>query len=106
MNHTKSARFFEPIIAVKNDLKCFQRVFVSFQSTSSCNIPSVNSLNECTNFVEPHNKVRVKHKKEWVVEMSHTRRIYLAMYFWIDVLDGRIQNAYISTQFVNIGILL
>ena len=27
--------------------------------------------------------------------MNHDRRIYLATYFWIDVLDGRIKNAHI-----------
>ena len=66
---------------------------VSFQSTSSCNIASVNDLNECTNFVEIDKKG--KHKLQWVIEMNHARRIYLATYFWIDVLDGRIKNAHI-----------
>ena len=95
MKYTKAARFFEPIVAVKNDSRGFQRVHVSFRSTPSCNIVSVNALNECTNFVELRDKGRGKHKQQWVVKMNHARRIYLGTYFRINVLDGRIQNAHI-----------
>ena len=31
--------------------------------------------------------------------MNHARIIYLATYFWIDVSDGRIKNAYIFYRF-------
>ena len=48
MKNIKAARFFEPILVVKNDLRGFQSVHVSFQSTSSFNIKSVNALNKCT----------------------------------------------------------
>ena len=75
MKYTKAARFFEPIVAVKNDLRGFQRVYVSFQSTSSWNIASANALNEHTNFVELHKKGRVKHKRQLVIEMKHAWRI-------------------------------
>ena len=60
---------------------------VSFQSTSSCNIVSVNDFNECKKFVEIDKKG--KHKLQRVIEMNDARRIYLETYFWIDVLDGR-----------------
>ena len=80
MKHVKSERFFNTIGAVKNDLRGFQHVHFSFQSTSSCNVASVNALNECTDFVE----IR-----------DHSRRIYLATYLWIDVLGDRIQNSHI-----------
>ena len=80
---------------MKNDLRGFQHVHVFFQSTSSCYIASVNALNECTKFVELHEKGRVNYKWQWIIEMNHSRRIYLATYLWIDVLYGRIQNAHI-----------
>ena len=68
---------------------------IFFQSKSSCNIASVNNLNECTNFFDTRDKVISKHKRQWMIEMSHARRIYLSTYFWTDVLYGRIQNAHI-----------
>ena len=95
MKHTRAARFFEPIVAVKNDSRGFQRVHVSFQSTPSCNIENVHALNECTEFVELREKGRGKYKQQCVIEINHARKFYLATYFWIDVLDGRIQNAHI-----------
>ena len=95
MKHAKSAGFFESIVEVKEYLRGFQSVHVSFQSTPSCNITSVDARNECTNFVEIREKCIGKHKHHWVIEMNHVWRIYLAMYFWIDVLDGRIQNSHI-----------
>ena len=52
---------------------------------SSCNIESVNALNECTNFVEILEKGRGNHKHQWAIEMNDDQRIYLAKYCWIDV---------------------
>ena len=95
MKHANAARFFESIVAVKNDSRGFYHVHVYFQSTASCNIASVNYINECTNFIELSDKVRGKHKFQWVIEMNHAWRIYLATYLWIDVLGGRIPNAHI-----------
>ena len=68
---------------------------VFFQSTSYYNIAYINALNECTNFVEIQEKGRGKHKQHWVIETKNEWRIYLATHFWIDVLDGRIQNTQI-----------
>ena len=48
MRHTKFERFFETIVAVKKKSRGFQRVHVSFKSTSPCNITSVNALNNTT----------------------------------------------------------
>ena len=93
MKHAKVAILFETIIAVKNDSRGFQRVHVSFRSTPSCNISSVNSINECTNFFELRDKGRGKHKQQWMIKMNNNRRIHLSTYCLIDVLDGRIQNA-------------
>ena len=49
---TKVARFFQPIVAVKevqatDEHEEYRRVHVSFQSTSSCNISTVNALSQC-----------------------------------------------------------
>ena len=49
---TKVARFFQPVVAVKtvkskNGMNKYTKVHVSFQSTSSCNLSTVNALIEC-----------------------------------------------------------
>ena len=64
MKHTNDARLFDPIVAVKNYSRGFQSVNVSFQSTSSCNITSVNALNECTKCFELCEKGRGKNKQQ------------------------------------------
>ena len=66
---TKVARFFQPVVAFKTfdatDEYCgYRRVNVSFQSTSSCNISTVNALSKCDLTV---------HKRErGVFEMKRT----------------------------------
>ena len=67
MKHTKAVILFDPVVAVENYYRVFQRVHVSFQSISSFNIEFVNALNESTNFVELHEKVKREHKQQWVV---------------------------------------
>ena len=67
---TKVARFFQPVVAVKefdatDDHNRYRRVNVSFQSTSSCNISTVNTLSNCALTV---------HKRER--EVSSTPRGY------------------------------
>lgn len=92
----KIARFSQPIIAVKDDNeKNFQRVHVSFQSTSSCNISTVNALNEVYNFVELRERGRKDDKRYWGIEMNQARRLYLSTYGNIDVLDHHIKNNHI-----------
>ena len=63
MKNTEAEILFEPIVAVKNYSRGFQRVHVSFQSTTSCNIAYVKALNECTTFVDLNEKVRGKNKR-------------------------------------------
>lgn len=96
----KVARFAQPIVAVKNvqGTEGYQRVHVSFQSTSSCNISTVNALNEVFNFVELRERGRGVNKRYWVIEMNHGRRIYLSTYNGIDVLDHLIKNACLFYQ--------
>ena len=92
----KVARFTKPIVAVKDEEtngKKYQRVHVSFQSTSSCNITSVNALNECDVFVELRERGRGSSKRYWGIEMNDARRVYLSTYFRIDVMDHLLKNA-------------
>ena len=61
---TKVARFFNPVVAVKHfdteddNSSPYRRVHVSYQSTSSCNIGTVNSLNGCGLTVHKHEGVQ------------------------------------------------
>ena len=89
MKHIKAARFVLPIVAVKKYLRGFQRVHVSFQSTSSRNISSANALNECTNFIELRKKGRGNHKRQLAIGINHARKLYLETYCKIDVLNGK-----------------
>lgn len=93
----KVARFAQPIVAVKKT-DTFKRVHVSFQSTSSCNISTVNALNELHNFCELRERGRGRGKRHWVIEMNHARRLYLTSYNGIDVLDHLIKNCRLYYQ--------
>lgn len=95
--YAKIARFAQPIVAVKNEAT-YQRIHVSFQSTSSCNISTVNALNEVSNFVELRERGRKDKKRYWVIEMNHARRIYLSTYNGVDVLDHLIKNTRLFYQ--------
>ena len=90
--YSKVARFTQPIIAVK-DGQGYQRVHVSFQSTSSANISTVNCLNECKLFVEIRERGKGENKRCWGIEMNDARRLYLSTYFRIDVTDHLLMNA-------------
>ena len=95
----KLAKFVQPIVAVKNSTGPtgkYQRTHISFQSTSSCNISTVNAMNEVYNFVELRERGRGDEKRFWVIEMNHARRTYLSTYNGIDVLDHMIKNANIG----------
>ena len=86
------ARFTHPIVAVKNG-EGYQRAHVSFQSTSSCNIATVNALNECHLFVEIRERGKDKNKRHWGIEMNNARRLYLSTYGRIDSADHLLKNA-------------
>jgi hypothetical protein len=52
----KVARLHQPICALttvmpEGDKEGYERVHVSFQSTSSCDLSTVNALNECSMFI-------------------------------------------------------
>ena len=74
------------------DWKEFERVHVSFQSTSSCNFSSVNSLNHCELQREQRERGRGKSKRKWFIEMNPARRLYLSTYGRIDSIDHMINN--------------
>lgn len=89
---SKVARFTNPIVAVK-EADGYQRVHVSFQSTNSTNITSVNCLNECRLFIEMRERGRGVNKRRWGIEMNDGRRLYLSAYFRVDVVDHLLKNA-------------
>jgi hypothetical protein len=89
---SKVARFNRPIVMVKNSGTC-QRVHVSFQSTSSCNLSSVNSLPKANLYVTQKERGRGEHKRYWGIEMNDARALYLKTYGIIDTLDKYVANA-------------
>ena len=68
----------------------YTRVHVSCQSTSSCNIACVNSLNQNTRFVSKKERGRGEQKRQWGIENNDARQLYLATYGRIDTLDAYI----------------
>ena len=92
-HRTKTARFLQPVVAIKeckNEL--YRRVHCSFQSTSSCNISTVNALNECKLYTEARQRGSNISKRVWGIEMNEARRTYLSNYFRVDVMDHLIKN--------------
>ena len=90
--YSRVARMTNPIVAVK-DCNGYQRVHVSFQSTSSANITTVNCLNDARLFVELRERGKGDSKRTWGIEMNDARRLYLSTYFTIDVADHLLKNA-------------
>ena len=90
----KVARFQHPIVAVKIQ-KCspnfddtYERAHISFQTTSSCNIATVNALNQCNFSVRTKERGQNKdNKRNWAIEMNDARALYLSTYRSIDNVD-------------------
>ena len=74
-------------------LAAYERVHTSFQSTLSCNITTVNALNECILWLRKKERGTGKSKRLWGIEMSSTRNLYLQSYYRIDCMDHMIKNA-------------
>jgi len=94
---TKVARFFEPVVAVldvpaSDGNESFKKVHVSFQSTSSCNIQTVNALNECKLSVSKRTRGINDNRRTWGIEMNAARELYLGTYSRIDSIDHLIKN--------------
>ena len=91
----KGARFLQPIAAIKTVVasadeggKLYSRVYVSFQSTGSTNISTVNALN--SNNLSIVNKERGVgvNKRIWGIEMCDARYLYLQSYGRTDIKPG------------------
>jgi hypothetical protein len=98
---TKVARYIPPVVAVKEE-EDFDIVHTSFQSTSSCNIMSVNSMKNCKNFVEIRTRGRKKNKRKYCIEQNMARLLYLNSYSRIDSIDHMIKNCklfYVSWKY-------
>ena len=94
---TKVARFLEPVVAVKTvqsegTHEKYRRVNVSFQSTSSCNISTVNALHQCKLSVTKRERGMSDNKRSWGIEMNAARELYLKTYSRIDSIDHLIKN--------------
>ena len=94
---TKVARFFQPIVAVKEVPAIggnheYRRVNVSFQSTSSCNISTVNALSSCKQSVSKRERGVGSKKRTWGIEMNSARELYLGTYSCIDSINHLIKN--------------
>ena len=96
---SKAARFNHPIVAVREypasmdgSKLAYQRVHTSFQSTSSCNISTVNALQSCHLYVRNKERGRGEQKRHWGIEMNQARDLYLNSYYRIDTIDHLIKN--------------
>ena len=87
---SKVARFLHPIVIVETT-DTYQRVHTSFQSTSSCNISTVNALSECKKYLRSKERGQSDRKRKWVIEMNDARALYLATYGIIDNVDKMIK---------------
>jgi hypothetical protein len=92
---TKVERFNQPIVLVSK-AESYQRVHVSFQSTSSCNLSTVNSVPKTSLYVTLRERGHGEHKRYWGIEMNDARELYLKTYGIIDTLHKYILNANIG----------
>ena len=92
---SKCARYIQPVVLVKQK-ENYEVVLTSFQSTSSCNIMSVNSFIENMNFIEARSRGRKSNKRHYVIEQNQARLLYLKTYSRIDSLDHLIRNCKIN----------
>ena len=98
---SKAARYKQPIIAVKKviptDLgkKSYNLCHVSFQSTGSTNISTVNSLSKVGLYVRQREKGRGASKRIWAIEMNEARETYLKTYSAVDKIDQMLKDWYL-----------
>jgi hypothetical protein len=95
---SRAARFNQRITMVKTvkagrDHPKFERVHVTFQSTSSCNLSTVNALQTNRLFVAQRERGRGEYKRWWGIEMNQARELYLKTYGVIDTLDKYVSSA-------------
>jgi hypothetical protein len=95
LGRAKAARYEYPIFAIKRVGDSLIQ-HTSFQSTSSCNISSVNALNELSLYVASKERGRGSTKRHWGIEMNESRQLYLHTYGIIDHIDHYLQNCNMS----------
>lgn len=85
-------------MAASDESEEYQRALCSFQSTSSCNIETVNALNSIDVSVRRRERGRSSagNKRVWGIEMNEAREMYLETYSRIDSIDHLIKNARMS----------
>ena len=88
---SRAARWLKPIFAIKQHRGSTLQ-FCSFQSTSSCNIVSVNAINSMSLFASTKQRGRGTNKRQWGIEMNESRQLYLATYGVVDTIDQMIDN--------------
>jgi hypothetical protein len=76
----------------------YTKVHVTFQSTSSCNMTTVNALNKNSLFVVQKERDSGKQKRKWVIKMNDAPQLYLATY-------GRIDTQKVSLVLLQLEVL-
>ena len=98
---SKTAWYKQPIIAVKKviptDLgkKSYNLCHVSFQSTGSTNISTVNALSKVGLYVRQQEKGRGASKRIWAIEMNKAWETYLKTYSAVDKIDQMLKDWYL-----------
>lgn len=88
----KAARFMCPIFAIKKIGTNSTIQVTSFQLTSSCDIISVNALNQCSLFSQMKQRGRGKFKRQWGIEMNEAHQLCLQTCGRIDTIDHLVKN--------------
>ena len=110
-DNTKVAWFFNNVVSAKNTekvvekitcyneedvehvtSKAFQHVHVSFWSTSSFNINTINTLNNCKLSDIIRTRGQCDNMRYWGIEMNEARQLYIGTYSHIDFIDHIIKN--------------
>jgi hypothetical protein len=93
------ARFEQPVIAVKevkfqpdSEKKSYMIVHVSFQSTGSTNITTINTLDQVELYVAKRERGRGVTKQIWAIEINEAREFYLNIYQGVDKLDQLLEK--------------
>ena len=93
-DRSRMAQFEQPVVAVKHvepsSGEPYNIVHVSFQSTGSTNIQTVNALSEVSLYVRERNRGRGADKRVWGIETNHAPELYLKTYGTVDKLDQNI----------------
>ena len=81
-------------VAATEDAKEYQCIHVTFQSTSSCNISSVNSLGEVKIYAKKKERGLGVNKRIWIIEINNGWCFYLGMHNMVDILNHFLKNAH------------